>query len=237
MDFTKLRNDCFIDKTKKVIPYVPELDVKLVKYEKKIWIKKFPQPHNNLEALQLTNIGVYSIATPTISKKMCEFVDELCKRYSIQNPIITETNGGLGGFTIQLAKKYNTLNIVEINPVHANIIKNNLDVYQLDTADKKINIIIADYLNIMDDLKSDVIICDPPWGGYDYSKQKSMRLGMNNINITCIINYLISRKLFKIFILMAPQNIDIRDIITNVNSSYTLIHNLGKHYLIAILNF
>jgi predicted RNA methylase len=246
MDFTKLPSRCYINKKKQFEPYTPETDVKMQKFNLNLWRKKFPTElfidnktmQKNLSKLQLTNIGVYSIATPAISKSLLEFVIQLCKTSNIDldNLVVTETNGGLGGFSLRMAFHFKKINIVEINPQHAAIIENNLSVFGAD-ANTDIKIYIDDYLNIMDTLKSDVIICDPPWGGYEYSKQKSMKLGMDGINIVCVINEIIKKKLTKIFILMTPKNYDICDFVQSVilpTGSNIIIHKLDKHYLIGL---
>lgn len=241
MNFEKLPPYCYLDKNYRVVLYEPEKKVELEGFNEKLWGKKFPQDIKKsiaLDKLLLTNIGIYSIATPQISQSLIDFIYALCDQYKLKRDTlrITETNGGLGGFSIRLAHYFNTLNIVEINPQHADIIENNLHVYELNTPDKKIKIYKENYLNIMHSITSDVIICDPPWGGYNYAKQKSIRLGFDNINVTCIINELIKNKLFKLFILMTPRNYDIHNFISNINSKNIVIHKLEKHYFIAIIN-
>jgi len=247
VDFNNLHNECYIDKSKKLVKFIPELDIKIQKYNEKIWKNKFPQDITQdlkLSKLQLTNIGMYSIATPAISNELINVIKDAYSYMiatnskteikDIKDLSITETNGGLGGFSIRLAQHFNKLNIVEINNKHADIIKNNLKVYKLDSDKKNINIHVNDYLNIMYELENDIIICDPPWGGYNYVKQKSIKLGMSNINIICVINEVIKKKLCKIFIMLSPKNYDIQDFLTNINSDKILVRKLSKHYFISI---
>lgn len=237
--FNKLDAKCYIDKSKRFVPFIPETDIKLEPFNENTWNRKFPRDLGDvaLEKLKLTNIGIYSIATPLISKEMLDFVQELCALYNLpdrENMVVTETNGGLGGFSIRLASVFNALNIVEIIPQHAEIIKNNLEVYGFDK-NRKIKIYNQDYLSVLSSIQSDIIICDPPWGGYNYAKQKSIKLGFNNVSITCIINFLLKNNRFKIFILMAPKNFDIQNFISMVDSDTILIRRLRNHYLVAII--
>ncbi len=244
MDFSNLPEQCYLDRTKKISKYVPEKEVKMERFVERIWKTKFPQDilqGVRLSKLQLTNIGLYSIATPAISSALIELIQDLCICHrdlslDFKNLEITETNGGLGGFSIRLAQHFDKLNIVEINPKHAAIIKNNLRVYGLDTHEKNITIYEKDYMDAMHDIKSDIIICDPPWGGYSYGKQKNIKLGMNNVDITCIINEVFRSSLCKIFILMAPRNYDIQNFLQGIASRNIMIRKLDKHYFIVIRN-
>ena len=49
-------------------------------------------------------------------------------------------------------------------------------------------------------LNQDIIIADPPWGGTNYDKISRIRLHLNNVDITCIINKLYKKDKFKILI-------------------------------------
>ncbi len=238
MDWKSLSNECFLDKKNGYVPFKPEKTMTMAKFNRSLWSRKFPQDMEKsfqLEKLMLTNIGIYSIATPQISQSLVDLITMLCDKFGLDNDniSITETNGGVGGFSIRLAQKFKHLNIVEINETHVKVIKNNLEVYGVDG---KITIYNDDYLSLLYEIKNDVIICDPPWGGYDYGKKKTIDLGFNNINVICIINELLKKNLFKIFILMTPKNYNISYFILNINSKNILIHKLEKHYFIAVIN-
>jgi 16S rRNA G966 N2-methylase RsmD len=209
-----------------------------IKFDERTWKRLFPQDiiklsNDKLSSLRLTNIGTYSISLPDISKKLIEIIDIKCAELKIKNPTILETNGGLGGFTIRLANKFNQINVVEIDPLHAEIIANNIKVYGLDKK-SNINIHTADYLDIMDSIKTDIIISDPPWGGRDYRKQKYIKLHIGSRNIVDVINHTLSTKLCKMFILFAPVNFDMIHFIKNIRYKTLGIYDIGKHKIISI---
>lgn len=228
-------SDCYLDKSKKYDRFIPETDIKFINYDKRLWHKKFwLKPKKDFNKLQLTNIGIYSIA----QKDTCQIIPNIIKKYlNINDVVITETTGGLGGLSLCLVDKCKKLNIVEITPTHSQVIQNNLEVYDFDK--RKYNIINDDYMNVMMDLEQDVIIADVPWGGYAYRLSNSLNLGLNNINIVCIINKLIKLNKFKLFIYMIPYNYDKNYFIEHIDKSvkYTIetIHNT-KHYIITIIN-
>ncbi len=238
MDWKSLPKDCYIDKKNGYIPFKPEKPISFIKFNRALWNKKFPRDISknvSFEKLMLTNIGIYSIGTPQISQSLVDLINMLCSKFGLntEDITVTETNGGVGGFSIRLATHFKRLNVVEINETHVNVIKNNLKIYEVDG---DVAIYNNDYLDILYELENDIIICDPPWGGNDFFKKKHISLGFNNVNIICIINDLIEKNLFKIFILMTPINYNVADFILNVKFKNILIHKLEKHYFIAVIN-
>ncbi len=201
-------------------------------------MKTFPKaPGVNYAKLQLTNIAKYSVAKPHISNGLMAVLNDLLDQYPslfTVDSTITETNGGVAGLTIKMLEKFKNINVVEINPVHVQMIQNNIKVYRLDDASKNIQIYNNDYLDIMYDLEQDIIVSDPPWGGYTYKNQKSLKLGLNNVSIVHIINSLYEAGRFKVFILLAMSNFDIQDFINNIVAKKINIHNMGKHYFIVV---
>jgi predicted RNA methylase len=246
--FKNLQSSYYINNPKRLIPYVPEKTVEMLRYDRKLWSTRFPSMGNiNYKKLQLTNVGIYSIAKPYISQALITMIKELLVKYNLDDEkndiVITETNGGVGGFSIRLAREFDNLNIVEINPTHADIIKNNLEVYGFGEKNKKnIKIWSADYLEVFNEIKSDIIICDPPWGGYEYASKGPISLGFNNVDIACVIQELIQRNLFKIFILMTPHNFNFNKFVEKIHNDIDIrkIKKLRKineyHYFIAVIN-
>ena len=228
----------FINSRKKVVKYIPEKTVTEIKYDKGKWKKLFPPLRKNIDysKLRLTNIAEYSMAKPFISEHLKNILLKYLKLFKLDSKkmTITETNGGVGGLTIRLLTIFDNINVVEINPKHVELIKNNLNVYKSDAPSKNINIYNNDYLDILYDLNQDIIISDPPWGGYSYSKYDYMKLGLNNINISYIVNQLYKKNKFKIFILLAMRNFDIQNFINTLIADNISIRNMGKHYYIII---
>jgi predicted RNA methylase len=196
----------------KIIPFTPEKEPKEVKMSKKIFNKYFPKfDLNDFSQLKITKIGLYSIALPSISMKICNLIKNTIKTTDIT---VTDALANVGGMTIMFAKYFNKVNACEIVQLHCNILKNNLTVYNLN---KKVNIICDDYTKIMKDLNQDVIFFDPPWGGRSYKKEETIKLEINNINIACIINRLLDNT--KYIFLRVPYNFDYNNFIYLVDSN------------------
>ena len=194
-----LDQDCFCSSAKKIIKYNPDFAINEVPVTRAIFDKKFPKFKKvNPSLLKITNVGLYSIATPEISKSICYYILKYVKTNKIT---ITDALGNVGGMTLMFAHIFDKTNVCEIIPLHCKVLSNNLTVYGLLN---KVNIICGDYFDYMLKLKQDVIFLDPPWGGYNYKKATDLSLCLNNINIACIISELLKHT--KYIFLLVPHN-------------------------------
>lgn len=225
----KYTSNCFIDKTKGVQKFVPETKIEFLSYDKKIWRKAFPKDEALHARLLLTNVGVYSIAK---SEHVSVLIKYLKKKYkNIKDMSVLDCNGGMGGLSIGLSKYVKSVTALEITPEHAKVIDNNAAVYE-----RKIKVRQVDLMNYMEntDSKYDFVAFDPPWGGEAYHKQKSLKLGFNNVNIWCIINKYIERAT-NAFIMWAPFNFDLKNFKKNVNiKNIKIVKTQGRHYWIVL---
>lgn len=230
---------CYVNKNFKKIPFIPEKKIDMLDYQEQLWSKTFPVKKGiDLSKLCLTNIGKYSVAKLNVTDPLCKLIPRIyslldVKKKNLKDLIITESNGGLGGLTISLAPLFKKVNVVEIMELHADVIKHNISQYGLL---KKIKIINEDFMDIMYDLKQDIIISDPPWGGPEYFKYKTLRLHLNNVDITCIINDLYKKDLFNMYILLVPKNFDIHFFTEKILSKSIFIKKYISLYVIFILN-
>ena len=213
-------------------------DLPLLKYNKAQWTKLFlPPPNDEYEKLQLTEVGTYSIGQPDINRELIAFVKEMAEDVKLDSATlhITETNGGLGGFSSALLREFNRINITELNPTHFAIIKNNLEVYGFgkDPA-KKIVIYNDDYLDRMMTVEQDIIISDPPWGGKSYVRQAAIQLGFSNIDICEVINFLNSHKRFKLFVFLAPMNYNFNSFMAKTYAKKIVIRKVRRHNFVCV---
>lgn len=207
---------CYLNKDKKeVITFIPEETIKEVSITKEIYEKLFMQSSQiKYNKLRISNIGLYSIARPDMSL----YISNIIKTDIGTNITITDALANVGGMTLRFASIFNKVIACEIIPLHCDILTNNLKIYSLN---KKVDIKCGDYMKIMNIIqKQDVIFFDPPWGGVDYKKAKYISLGINNINIVCIINNVLTKA--KYIYLLTPYNYNLQDLV-ELNNEYTVI--------------
>lgn len=138
--------------------------------------KYFPYQSNiDITKLQITNIGLYSITKPCVTCYIGDLIQKQVKlklNKNLDETIITDGTGGVGGDAIMFTKFFKHSNIVEIVKIHYDIIMNNLNVYNRD----KFTVHHNNYIDIFDKLTQDVIYLDSPWGGIGYKEQKYTEL-------------------------------------------------------------
>lgn len=178
----------------------PDVAPVFLPYSEKAWMRMFGVNDPNL---QMTNIGSYSIAKPHIQADLVAVLHQFLPSAGLM--VVTETHGGVGGFTKILAENFRHVNSCEILPQHCQVIENNMKIF----GRANVSVVCGDYAAVGDELEQDVIISDPPWGGPSFHNQKYIRLGVGNVDITYIINRLFRLKKCRFFILFAPYNFDI----------------------------
>lgn len=169
----------------------------------------FPHYHiskHNFKRLMTTPVGKYSISSPRISKTIIDRMKIELGVRKLNDLVITDGNGGAGGDTIHFAMNFKHVNTVEIVKQHCDIIKNNVEMYDLAN---KVTLYCDDYFNVRDKISQDVVYFDPPWGGKDFKKLDKVDLFMNDIPLYEIVNYYYEK--VKMVVLKVPPNFNIDD--------------------------
>ena len=185
----------------------------------------FP-PTKNMNKLKITNVGIYSVSKPVDAEWITEKIIE-----NVDNPkklVITDGTASVGGNTISFSKFFKSVNSIEMSKIHSDILKNNIDVYNL----KNINIINGDSLEEIPKLKQDIVFLDAPWSGVKYKKQKNLKLYMSGKILNAIVNDFFNYA--TTIVLKVPYNFDYGHFITNVNTEKIIIYKALKFRLIII---
>ena len=200
------------------VPFKPEIEPKLLPYNKEKIEKLFPKT-KNMKNLQLSNIGEYSMSKPFVAEEISKII---LRYFSEKEKVtITDANGNMGGNSINFSKYFDKVNTVEILPFHCDILKNNIKQYDHT---KNINIICADYLDKIESLEQDVVFFDPPWGGTDYKKNKFLDLYLNKVHMADIINYLLNKT--KYVAMRVPRNFNFSTFLKKLQSNKIDIHKV-----------
>ena len=150
-----------------------------------------------------TEQAIYSVTKPNQARAIIELLRSYVKRYcgkSMAQCVLTDATACVGGDTISFSRHFKHVNAVELQAIHATILKHNLQVYQ------RINVTVHedDYTKLAYTLQQDVVFIDPPWGGRKYKNCQQTRLYLSKHPIGYIVNKLRGRA--KLVILKVPTN-------------------------------
>jgi predicted RNA methylase len=177
--------------------------------------------------LQITDEGIYSISKLGDPLRIMKIIKRNYKE-DISKSIITDGTANIGGDTINFAQFFKTVNSVEITRLHCAVLENNIKVYNRNN----VNIICNSYLKVMNTLKQDIIYLDPPWGGPDYYKKKSMKLYLGKYEIADIVKKI--KKRATLFVIKAPTNYNYQSFFKKIGSGIKKGYILRKKVLILI---
>lgn len=144
-------------------------------------------------------------------------------------PIITDGTANCGGNTIsfQLSGGFKIVNAVEIDQETCNMLKNNLQTYNIPIDTVYHN----DYLLIYKNLRQDVVFLDAPWGK-NYIKTPCLDLYLSNTNIIDICFDIVSNKMASLIVLKLPVNYNLPDLINKLPNNKFLTRKIyrGQHH-------
>jgi 16S rRNA G966 N2-methylase RsmD len=163
-------------------------------------------PYNkNLNKLKYDNEGVWSITTPIDANKISNIIK---KELNNTNIILFDGTAGIGGNTISFCNNFKHTIAIEIDTNRFNILKNNINIYNI----KNITLINDNCINHLNN-NYDCFFFDPPWGGPDYKYYKKLSLKIDNYTISELI-ILIKKKFNKSIFFKLPNNYDLNEIYT-----------------------
>lgn len=178
--------------------------------------KIFPIITNN-KLLKFDKEGIWSISLPIDADKISLII--LNKFGS--NITIFDGTAGIGGNIISFSKYFNKVCGIEIDKSRFEILKNNINIFQLDN----VNLINDNCINHLNN-EYNIYFFDPPWGGPDYKNKEKLRINLGNFTLVEIINKINKPVIFKL-----PNNYDLSEF---SNYNYNIIK--VKNYLIIIIN-
>lgn len=119
--------------------------------------------------LKLTPEGEYSITKRKDGETLLKHMRSVLK--TTKDKHITDLTGNVGGDTILFGLNFKKVDSIEINPENFDVLKNNVDVFDL----KNVKLHQGDSTKVFD-WNTDVLYIDAPWGGPDYKEKKELDL-------------------------------------------------------------
>lgn len=121
----------------------------------------------NHKKLRFTDESLYSTTPWDQALYTAKILLSFYTQKQLKDLVITDGNACIGGNTWAFAEVCKAVNAVEISPIHADILKNNLSVLGFNN----VNIYNKNYLEVYSNLQQDILFLDPPWGGVNYKTQ------------------------------------------------------------------
>lgn len=188
-------------------------------------------PNANIaKGTKISNISVYSICLP----KEADLISKILKNFFTKKDIvITDGTACVGGNTISFAKNFKSINAIELEKFHYDMLLYNIDLYGFS---HKVNIYCDNFINIFHTLQQDIIYLDPPWGGPTYKKEYKLELYIDNYSMEDIYDKI--KQLHnetKIFCFRAPLNYDYLSFLKNIKCNYIYFYKFKKYILVICL--
>lgn len=205
---------------------------RIINIKPEIKKRMFPLKENlDYDQLKVNKESLYSSSRI----EGAQLIINIIKSY-FNKPNITVTDGtsNVGTDAITLALAFNKVNAIELIDKNCEILKHNVNVYNL----KNVDVHCGDSLKLIPNLKQDVIFVDPPWGGTSYKKHEIMNLYLSDNNIANIVadDFI---NMAKLVLVKVPRNYNF-DLFFNKNSANNIkIYSYKKNnhvffYLIAV---
>lgn len=130
------------------------------------------------------NIDKIEIDTESLTyisiKDDATYITYIIKKYfnfNTNNLVIIDAMSGVGGNTISFSKNFKKVYAIEINEDRFNMLYNNINIYDFNN----IEVFNSNCLNLIYNIKSDIVFFDPPWGGKDYKNYLNLRLNISGV--------------------------------------------------------
>lgn len=170
----------------------------------------FPNKNNiDFTKLQLTTEGIYSVSIYRAGLYLRNIISKYFKRNNIT---ITDGTGNCGADTIMFGLFFKNVNSIELNNTNFKALKNNIKQYNLNN----VKLFKGSCINIIPTLKrQNCIYIDAPWNGTDYKNNISIKLYLDNKELSEI--YYILYKYTELLIFKVPVNYDFTYFIQNTH--------------------
>ncbi len=172
------------------------------------YVEKYKKSH-----LKITDKGLYSISKPLDAQWISEQIIKEFNNLKI-NTVIDGT-AGIGGNVISFAKYFKNVVGIELNKIHYNVLKENIQLLDLKNVRLYNDNILTYYEHIQERDKS-IFFIDPPWGGRKYKNFKNFILKIGKYYIYEFIETLYKNG-FKHIVIKAPLNLNVNLIVQNIS--------------------
>jgi len=140
-----------------------------------------------------------------------------------RKPILTDATASIGCDTIALAlsNSFETINAIEKVESLSNVLKNNLNVYNINY----VNVFNSDYQQTYLNYVQDIVYIDAPWYN-NYIEYDRYNLFLNNVNVVDILFDLFDKNKIKMGVLKVPPNFNLEYLINKISTQRVIIDKI-----------
>ena len=143
----------------------------------------------------------------------------------------------IGGNTITFAKNFGKVVSIELNPLHFNLLKENLETLDITNVEVH-NDDFFHYINTVSDdttnKDSDIVFLDLPWNCKHYRRIDYFNLKANNMELPEIVNML-HGKGYKYVVVKGPLNLNVGPLYKNSLYNNLIIHKNEESYICMVI--
>ena len=186
--------------------------------------------------LRITEEGKYSLTKQTDSLAIIKAMQNIIGEENLGGLTILDGTANVGGDTIRFGMNFNKVISVELNEENFSVLKNNVEIFDLQ---EKVEIINGDITKVWNNAQTftDVLFLDPPWGGKDYrgEEEEVLNLFLSGISIAEFVGkVLLSPHHPSYIFIKLPVNYDINSFRDMPYVSDIQVFTIRKFYLVCL---
>ncbi|KAI3939019.1 hypothetical protein MKW92_008869 [Papaver armeniacum] len=168
---------------------------------KKYWFQRYNLFSLYDEGIQMDEEGWYSVTPEEIAIKHAE-------KAAAGGGVIIDCFSGVGGNSIQFAKKCSNVIAIDINPQKVALANSNAKIYGVE---EYIDFVVGDFFQLASSLEGDVVFLTPPWGGPTYTTVEKFTLDLLQPKDGYSI-FQAAQKITPNIIMFLPRNVNLHQV-------------------------
>ena len=198
----------------------------------------FPKKYGiDYNKLRITDEGKYSLTKQSDSLAIIKAMQNVMGQDNLGGLTILDGTANVGGDTIRFGMNFNKVISVELNVENFDVLRNNVDVFELQN---KVELINGDITKVWNDVQTftDVLFLDPPWGGKDYrgDEEEVLNLFLSGMSISEFVGkVLLSPHRPSYIFIKLPVNYNLNSFRDMPYVSDMQVFTIRKFYLLCLI--
>ncbi|CAK4666037.1 hypothetical protein LEN26_004233 [Aphanomyces euteiches] len=177
--------------------------------------------------LQLDEVAQYSVTDMKTAARISHFLMSLAG--VSPDSVITDGTACVGGNTSSFCTYFRYVQAIEIDATRFQML-----VHNLHTVLSFVNIqcFCANYVEVAQCFRQDVVFIDPPWGGPEYRSRSTVDLYLGDWPLSTVCELLVGRTQY--VVIKVPDNFDLDGFTANVSGTVGFVASFRKMGLVVV---